>query len=82
MATTQGTYNLHLPTDTDLADVPGDFMKLDTTITTALDKKLDKDTNVPGDNPYNYQKKILVTTTVPTSGAGYKEGDIIFVVST
>jgi len=81
MATTQGTYLLHAPGSDDLADIPGDFIKLDATITTALNTKLDKAPGVPNDVATNYQKKIYVTPTIPTSGAGYVEGDLIFVYS-
>ncbi len=82
MPVVQGTYNLHVPVLGDLADVPDDFSRLVTTVTAALNTKLDKadkGATTPVDVPTNYQKKIEVRDTIPTSGAGYVEGQIIFV---
>lgn len=82
-AAPKAPYNLHVPAANDLADVPDDFDKLATTITTALNTKLDKadkGATTPTDVPTNYQKLIKIESTVPTSGAGYYEGQIIFVV--
>lgn len=83
MATSKPPYGLHVPADDDLADVPDDFDQLVTNITTALNTKLDKADKAaatPADVPANYQRKILVQTTIPTSGADFKSGDIIFVI--
>jgi hypothetical protein len=79
---TAGPYSLYAPGPNDLADVPGDFTRQNASIDAALNKKLDKDVSVVNDTTANYQKKIKYETVIPTSGATYVEGDIIFVVST
>ena len=81
-AAKKAPYNLHVPILDDLADVPADFDALASTITTALNMKLDKSDSTattPTDTVGNYQKKIKIEDAVPTSGAGYYEGQIIFV---
>jgi hypothetical protein len=78
---TSGPYSLYAPGANDLADVPGDFTRQNASIDAALNKKLDKDVSVVNDTTANYQKKIKYETAIPTSGATYVEGDIIFVVS-
>ena len=81
-AAKKAPYNLHVPILDDLADVPADFDALATTITTALNMKLDKSDSTattPTDTVANYQKRIIVLDAVPTSGAGFVENQIIFV---
>jgi hypothetical protein len=90
MATTSGLpYSIRIPEDGDLADVPADFAKVAADVTTALNNKLARaNLSVPGEPQPRlgadalYQSKIKIVTEVPTSAAGYFEGDIIFVVPT
>lgn len=72
-------YALPYPNGDAVADVPADLMALAAKLTTVLDGKLPKDDVKTATSIY--QKKIKVVTSVPGSGAGYDEGDIIFVVA-
>ena len=88
MATTSGApYQLRLPQDGDVADIPGDLANLATDLHTALNTKLQRSSYTPpGGSEIKgadtlYQTKIEVLTSVPSSGAGYTEGTIIFVVA-
>jgi hypothetical protein len=79
-------YQLPIPVDGDVADVPADLSKLVTKLITALDKKLEKTDYTPQGKPLvkgadsYYQLKIKVVTEIPSDLTGYVEGDIIFVI--
>ena len=84
-AAKKAPYNLHVPILDDLADVPADFDALATTITTALNQKLDKSDKAapaPADVIGNYQRNIqIVQGTTPPSAAGRVENDIVFMIA-
>ena len=79
-------YALHLPDDTDIADVPADMAAFAADLTAVLNTKMQKtDLTLPGGSVVQgtdtlYQTKIKFVTAVPSSTAGYNEGDVIFVV--
>jgi len=77
MATTPGDpYALPFPSQGDVADVPEDFRRLTTQLTTVLNKKIEE----PAARVI-FQTKVKVVTSVPTSAAGYVENDVIFVIA-
>ena len=82
MATTTGPpYNLSIPQDGDVADVPQDFLDLANGVITALNGKLPVDAALPGFTASDYQRKILVITSGTALPTTPYPNQIVFVVS-